>query len=95
MPRSAIIAFKGPYVQFVHNDELFADAKTALKPDSVHVQRVSHVEASNDGSTWTADLSPINGPTLKAAPTYRGAVDAEVDWINSNALGRVLIPSQS
>ncbi len=44
------------------------------------IRRASHVEPTAEGR-WTADLSPVAGPTLGPFATRRQALDAEVAWL--------------
>ena len=48
------------------------------------IRRGSHVEPTDDGK-WTADLSPVNGPTLGPF-TRTEALAAEVEWLQANWL---------
>lgn len=43
------------------------------------------MEPTVDGR-WTADLSPVAGPTLGPFNTRRAALDAEVAWLIKNRL---------
>ena len=47
--------------------------------------RGSHVEPT-DAGTWTADLSPVNGPLLGPFKTRSEALAAEVEWLHANWL---------
>lgn len=49
------------------------------------IQRGSHVEPTSDGQ-WTADLSPVHGPTLGPFSYRRDALSAEVSWLNEHWL---------
>ena len=51
------------------------------------IQRGSHVEPTLDGQ-WTADLSPVNGPTLGPFLSRAEALDAEVAWLSAHWLMR-------
>ncbi len=44
------------------------------------IRRASHVEPA-DSSGWTADLSPIGGPTLGPFAQRSLALAAEAEWI--------------
>ena len=44
------------------------------------IRRASHVEPT-DGDSWTADLSPIGGPTLGPFAQRSLALAAEARWI--------------
>ncbi len=49
------------------------------------IRRASHVEPTEDGQ-WTADLSPVGGPTLTAFPTRSQALAAELRWLETHWL---------
>lgn len=51
----------------------------------VSIQRGSHVEPTSDGR-WTADLSPVRGPTLGPFQTRTEALHSEVKWLRDNWL---------
>ena len=51
------------------------------------IQRGSHVEPTLDGQ-WTADLSPVNGPTLGPFVSRAEALEAEVAWLSEHWLVR-------
>jgi len=67
-------------VQFIWNDEL----SVLLEEGPAEVRRVSHVEFDASTQGWTADLSPVNGPTLGPFPTRQDALAAEVEWLRAN-----------
>jgi hypothetical protein len=52
------------------------------------VTRASQVqpEPTPDGVRWHADLSPVGGPKLAGFETRQAALDAEVEWLNTNRL---------
>ena len=50
---------------------------------SLTIHRASHVEPT-DGGRWTADLSPIGGPTLGPFAQRSQALEAEVRWIEGH-----------
>lgn len=66
--------------RFIHNDVLDAKALGAAS-----IRRASHVEP-NDDCTWSADMSPVNGPQLGPFATRAEALAAEVAWLESNWL---------
>jgi hypothetical protein len=47
------------------------------------IRRASHVEPT-DGCSWTADLSPIGGPTLGPFAQRSQALGAEIRWIEGH-----------
>jgi hypothetical protein len=53
----------------------------------LHIERGSHVEPTVAGQ-WTADLSPVGGPTLGPFPRRTDAVQAERDWLEQHWLLR-------
>ena len=53
----------------------------------VEVTRASHVEPNLAGK-WTADLSPVGGPTLGPFVKRTEALAAEVNWLRNNWLIR-------
>jgi hypothetical protein len=77
------ILIKDGQVRFVYSDELksLLEEGTAGAP-----KRVSHVEPSiKDGKvSWTADLSPVQGPVLGPFDNREEALTAEVKWINEH-----------
>lgn len=62
----------------IYYDELAA----MLKTGNAIISRASHVEPDSAGS-WTADMSPVNGPVLGPFSTRQGALSAEVEWLDS------------
>ena len=65
-------------LSFVHDDDvagLFAGSESRTR-------RASHVEPT-DAGTWTADLAPVDGPTLGPFVTRREALAAEVNWLKA------------
>ncbi len=67
-------------LKFIYDDKL----KTLLKQGTSSVKRASHVEPSPDGTSWTSDMRPIQGPILGPFKTRAKALKAEIDWINKN-----------
>jgi hypothetical protein len=51
---------------------------------SIVTRRASHVEPELDGGLWSADLSPVNGPTFTGFRTRQEALDAELEWLSKN-----------
>ena len=68
-------------VEFIYDDEL----RPIMELGDTKIQRASHVEPTDSGK-WEADLSPVNGPVLGPFDTRRGALDAEIEWLNENHL---------
>lgn len=52
---------------------------------TLDIQRGSHVEPNQEGQ-WTADLSPVGGPTLGPFDTRSEALAAEVSWLHEHWL---------
>ena len=51
------------------------------------IRRGSHVEPEADGK-WTADMSPVGGPTLGPYANRSQALEAERAWLQVNWLAR-------
>ena len=69
-------------LRFIHDDAL----RPLLALGNARVCRASHVEPSQDGSSWSADMVPSGGPLLGPFPTKQKALDSEVEWLNANKL---------
>jgi len=52
---------------------------------TVTISRGSHVEPTESG-TWTADLSPVNGPLLGPFANRSAALHAEREWLETHWL---------
>jgi hypothetical protein len=52
---------------------------------SLTIRRASHVEPTQQGE-WTADLSPLGGPTLGPFARRSEAITAETEWIEGHAI---------
>jgi hypothetical protein len=72
-----IIISKSGQIRFIYNDDLLSLAGLG----TATIQRASHVEPSEDGSGWKADMSPVNGPMLGPYTTRAEALEHEVDWL--------------
>ncbi|MEW4489458.1 hypothetical protein AB1L42_15355 [Thalassoglobus sp. JC818] len=64
---------------------VYSEAIDVRQLGSAVIQRGSHVDPTAGGS-WTADLSPVNGPVLGPFSTRSEALDAEVEWLLENWL---------
>jgi len=64
---------------FVYNDRL----QNLMSEGSSSIRRASHVEPTADGR-WTADLTPVNGPTLGPFDSRGEALKEEVKWLEEN-----------
>lgn len=80
------ILIKGGKLITLYDDEVARELQKDLKA-TAEIKRVSHVEPVPGERTnieFTADLSPIQGPILTGFPTYKEAVNAEIEWIQKN-----------
>lgn len=68
-------------IRLIYEDDL----RGLLTAGRAAIARASHVEPTIDGR-WTADLSPVAGPTLGPFDTRQAALDAEVAWLIENRL---------
>ncbi len=64
---------------------VYSEAIDVREIGEASIRRGSHVEPTSDGR-WTADLSPVNGPSLGPFSTRSEALDAEVGWLLENWL---------
>ena len=63
---------------------IYSDALVPLLSQGIaKIRRASHVEPSTDGSGWTADMSPVDGPKFGPFTTRQAALNAEVDYLES------------
>jgi hypothetical protein len=81
MAKEIQIVIKDGVVRFIHNDDLAETLVPAL--GTAKTRRASHVEPAADGS-WTADLTPVNGPVLGPFQRRDEALAAEVEYIQRN-----------
>ena len=58
------------------------DIATLLTLGASRIVRASHVEP--DGNGWSADMSPVDGPTLGPFALRQDALVAEVEWLQVN-----------
>lgn len=66
---------------------VFDDRLDVRSLGCISIRRGSHVEPTLDGQ-WTADLSPVSGPTLGPFDKRIEALAAEVAWLQQNWLTR-------
>ena len=66
---------------------IFDDRLDVRSVGCIAIRRGSHVEPTLDGQ-WTADLSPVDGPTLGPFDKRSEALAAEVAWLQQNWLTR-------
>lgn len=67
---------------YIHDDDYTAAIKDVA---TLTFSRASHVEPMPSGQ-WTADLSPVGGPTLGPFDRRDEALAAEVEWLKKNHL---------
>jgi hypothetical protein len=81
------VIIKDGKVTFIYADKM----KPFLELGEATVKRVSHVEPVTIAGEvkWTADMSPVSGPTLGPFDSRQEALDREVEWLNANQLGIV------
>ena len=77
---------EGGEVKFLWNDSL----APLLELGEGRIVRASHVEP--DGTLWSADLSPVGGPTLGPFQLRQEALDAERTWLEENDFGKAADP---
>ncbi len=70
-----IIISQNGQLRFIYNDDLLGLTELG----ETTVQRASHVEPCDGG--WSADMSPVDGPTLGPFKTRSEALQHEVDWL--------------
>jgi hypothetical protein len=64
---------------------IYSEALDLHSLGSPRIRRASHVEPTPNGQ-WTADLSPVGGPTLTAFSTRSQALAAELRWLEDHWL---------
>ena len=67
-------------VRFIYSEQLAL--QDLGKPS---ITRASHVEPNPDG-TWSADLSPVDGPILGPFTLRSHALNAEVVWLRKHLI---------
>lgn len=72
---------KGGEVTGIYSDKL---APILREMGKTKVRRASHVEPTEDGQGWTADMTPVGGPVLGPFALRQEALDAEVAWLNDH-----------
>ena len=75
-----LVVEQGGAVRCIYSEEL--DLAALGKPV---IRRASHVEPTENGR-WSADLSPVGGPTLRAFSTRSQALAAELRWLEEHWL---------
>jgi hypothetical protein len=68
---------------------LYSEAINLGRLGVVRITRASRVEPSGD-SRWTADLSPVGGPTLGPFSRRSVALAAEAEWLREQRLAMPL-----
>ena len=59
---------------------IYTESLNLASLGSLQVERASHVEPTDDGS-WTADMSPVDGPLLGPFAMRSAALEAERTWL--------------
>jgi hypothetical protein len=59
---------------------IYTESLNLASLGSLQIERGSHVEPTDDGS-WTADMSPVNGPLLGPFAMRSAALEAERTWL--------------
>ena len=67
-------------LRYVYGEAI--DLHTLGQPN---IRRASHVEPDGRGQ-WTADLTPVGGPTLGPFPQRSDALAAESQWLETHWL---------
>lgn len=78
---STIVVEPSGTIKLIYQDDL----RGLLAEGRGEIHRVSHVEPTAGGQ-WEADLSPVDGPVLGPFETRQAALDAEVEYLNTNVL---------
>ena len=85
---TAILTIKNGVIKTIYSDDVFPGLSDMGK---VVIKRATHVEFDNDANMWigtTADLGKDNmtkpGTVIARAPTRKGAIDQEIDFLNKN-----------
>lgn len=73
------IVIDGGHARAIYSDTI-APALSAL--GDVSIARASHVEPGK-GTTWHADMGPVNGPVLGPFASRAEALTHEVAWLRS------------
>jgi len=64
---------------------VYGEAIDLTSLGQIEIKRGSHVEPDPEGN-WTADLSPVGGPSLGPFTTRSEALRAEVAWLHKHWL---------
>lgn len=78
---STIVIAPNGDMTFIYNDDL----RPLMEQGDAVITRASHVEPT-PGGEWTADMGPVNGPTLGPFTTRSEALSTEVAWLEENHL---------
>jgi hypothetical protein len=74
-PFIIMVAEDGESITTIYSDDIdFDDIGKAT------IKRASHIEPHPDGG-WTADMSPVGGPTYGPFPRRSDALAAELAWL--------------
>ena len=71
-------------LEFIYEDGL----RNLLDLGPGEISRASHVEPTTDGR-WSADLSPVGGPTIGPFDLRQDAIEAEIQWLREHLLGHL------
>ena len=77
---SEIIVAPNGMLRFIYDDDL---ASMLQDIGTLSVKRASHVEPSQDGHGWWADMSPVGGPMLGPFDTRGQALSEETGWLRA------------
>lgn len=67
-------------LRYLHNDLLAGVIDTG----PVIARRASHVEISEDGKTWSVDLSPVKGDIVGGFSSRNEALEFEEKWLRDH-----------
>jgi hypothetical protein len=70
---------------------LYSEAIDLASLGSLSIRRASHVEPAAHGR-WLTDLSPVAGPVLGPFEKRSEALQAEIDWLETNRLTIAVLP---
>lgn len=78
---SLVVVVEGARLRWIYDDR----ARELLQEGDARILRASHVEPAPGGG-WTADLSPVSGPTFGPFTTRAAALAAEVEYLTDYVL---------
>lgn len=80
---SEIIVAPNGMLRFIYDDDIAAMLQDIAV---LSVARASHVEPTENGHGWTADMSPVGGPILGPFDTRGEALSEEVAWLKTYSI---------